>query len=72
MKETLKTLIRYIIGDTKKNSPRDKKKFHKPCKILTKKKMDEKEKMERLKTLIRYIIGDLGYAQIQNSYFFEY
>ena len=62
-KETLKTLIRYIIGDslrkkksffsqkphkipTKKNSPRDKTKFQKPCKILTKKKMDDDGKMK--------------------------
>ena len=68
--ETLKTLIRYIIGDSlkKKNFfwvknnvkslPKKNKKFgQKPCKILTKKKMDEK-KNETLKTLIRYIIGD--------------
>ena len=36
---------------TKNNSPRDKKKFQKPCKILTKKKNGRKRNTENLNPL---------------------
>ena len=48
-----------MVKNNVKSLPKKNKKFgQKPCKILTKKKMDDDEKKETLKTLIRYIIGD--------------
>ena len=48
-----------MVKNNVKSLPKKNKKFgEKPCKILTKKKVDEEKEEETLKTLIRYIIGD--------------